>query len=91
MKRFLQSYLEFDTMRNRVDTLEKDRDALQEGQESLRSDVDNLGKATDLIIRNEEKKERTKRARKLEQDFDRKAKVDKTSRPALKALKGGRS
>ena len=77
MKRLIQRWLEIDT--------------LQDGQESLRSDVENLGKATDLLVRNEEKKKRTKRARKLKQDFDRQAEAKATSRPALKALKGGRS
>lgn len=76
MKRLIQRWLEIDT--------------LQDGQKSLRSDVDNLGKATDFLVRNEEKKKRTKRARKIEQDFNTQAEAKAASRPTLKALKGGR-
>ncbi len=77
MKRILQRWLEIDSLKG--------------GQESLRSDVDNLGKATELLVRNEEKKKRAKRARILKQDLDRRAEARTVSEPALNVLKGGRS
>lgn len=77
MKKLIQRWLEIDTLQN--------------GQRTLRGDVENLGKATDLLVRNEEKKKRAKRAQKLKQEFDRQAEAKTSSRPALKAFKGGRS
>jgi hypothetical protein len=74
VKRFIQRWLEID--------------GLKKGHESLRSDVEDLGKASELLIRNEEKKKRTKRARKLQKNFEQQALME--PKAAFKVLKGGR-
>jgi hypothetical protein len=66
-------------------------DTLVEGQASLNREVDLLGKATASLIRTEEKKRHTKRAKALEVSFKQQAEAKWNEKPALRAVKGGRA